>query len=155
LNTLTCVDLNFCHQVAAWFPDIFSNFHLVKNHKIAKNSTTTLASLSSLVLRLWKRLGGYPRVVQLKGTSSFTRVGSGFTCKQETRKDMLTSDEHSSLLQKNTKIQTKKFYNIYPKLVKYFFLWHSGRILASSSGGQGFVKIGESVYFWEREITIR
>ncbi len=34
---------NFCHQVAAWFPDLFSNFYLVKNHKIANNSTTTKA----------------------------------------------------------------------------------------------------------------
>jgi hypothetical protein len=30
-------------QVAAWFKDMFCNFHLVKNHKIAKNSTTTKA----------------------------------------------------------------------------------------------------------------
>jgi hypothetical protein len=29
--------------VAALFPDLFSNFYLVKNHKIAKNSTTTEA----------------------------------------------------------------------------------------------------------------
>jgi hypothetical protein len=29
--------------VAAWFPDMFCNFYLVKNHKIAKNSTTTKA----------------------------------------------------------------------------------------------------------------
>ncbi len=33
----------FCRQVAAWFPDMFSNFYLAKNHKIAKNSTTTKA----------------------------------------------------------------------------------------------------------------
>jgi hypothetical protein len=32
---------SFCHQVAAWFPDMFSNFYLVKNHKIAKKNTTT------------------------------------------------------------------------------------------------------------------
>ncbi len=32
---------SFRRQVAAWFPDIFCNFYLVKNHKIAKNSTTT------------------------------------------------------------------------------------------------------------------
>jgi hypothetical protein len=31
---------SFCRQVAAWFPDMFCNFYLVKNHKIAKNSTT-------------------------------------------------------------------------------------------------------------------
>jgi hypothetical protein len=29
--------------VAAWFPDTFCNFYLEKNHKIAKNSTTTKA----------------------------------------------------------------------------------------------------------------
>jgi hypothetical protein len=33
----------FCHQVAAWNPNMFSNFYLVKNHNIAKNSTTTKA----------------------------------------------------------------------------------------------------------------
>ncbi len=27
---------SFCHQVAAWFPDMFCNFYLVKNHKITK-----------------------------------------------------------------------------------------------------------------------
>ncbi len=31
----------FCHQVAAWGPDMFSNFYLVKSHKIAYNSATT------------------------------------------------------------------------------------------------------------------
>jgi len=31
----------FCHQVAAWVPDMFCNFYLGKNHKIANNSTTT------------------------------------------------------------------------------------------------------------------
>jgi hypothetical protein len=31
----------FCHQVAVWFADMFCNFYLVKNHEIAKNSTTT------------------------------------------------------------------------------------------------------------------
>jgi len=35
---------SFCHQAIAWFPDMFSNFYLVKNHKIVKkNSTTTKA----------------------------------------------------------------------------------------------------------------
>jgi hypothetical protein len=29
--------------VAAWFPDMLCNFYLVKNHKIAQNSTTTQA----------------------------------------------------------------------------------------------------------------
>jgi hypothetical protein len=29
--------------VAAWVPDMFCNFYLVKNYKIAKNSTTTKA----------------------------------------------------------------------------------------------------------------
>jgi hypothetical protein len=32
---------SFCHQVAEWFPEMFRNFYLMKNHKIAKNSTTT------------------------------------------------------------------------------------------------------------------
>jgi hypothetical protein len=34
---------SFCHQLAALFPDMFCKFYLVKNHKIAKNSTTTKA----------------------------------------------------------------------------------------------------------------
>jgi hypothetical protein len=33
----------FCHQVAALVPDMFCNFYLVKNHKIANNSATTEA----------------------------------------------------------------------------------------------------------------
>jgi hypothetical protein len=32
---------SFCHEVAAWFPDMFFYFYFVKNHKIAKNSTAT------------------------------------------------------------------------------------------------------------------
>jgi hypothetical protein len=32
-----------CHQVSSWFPDMFCNFYLVKNHKIAKTSMTTKA----------------------------------------------------------------------------------------------------------------
>jgi hypothetical protein len=35
--------VSFCCQVAAWFPDSFCYFYLVKNHQIAKNSTTTKA----------------------------------------------------------------------------------------------------------------
>jgi hypothetical protein len=35
--------VTFCPQVAAWVPDMFCNFYLGKNHKIAKNSTTTKA----------------------------------------------------------------------------------------------------------------
>ncbi len=31
----------FCRQVAAWVPDMFWNFYLVKNHKIANTTTTT------------------------------------------------------------------------------------------------------------------
>jgi hypothetical protein len=31
---------SFYHQVAAWIPDMFWIFYLVKNHKIANNSTT-------------------------------------------------------------------------------------------------------------------
>ncbi len=34
---------SFCCQVAAWFLDMFCNFYLVRNHKIAQNSTTTKA----------------------------------------------------------------------------------------------------------------
>ncbi len=34
---------SLCSQVAPLFPDIFLNFYLVKNLKIAKNSTTTKA----------------------------------------------------------------------------------------------------------------
>jgi hypothetical protein len=30
----------FCHQVAALVPDMFYNFYLVKNNKIANNSAT-------------------------------------------------------------------------------------------------------------------
>jgi len=35
---------SFCRQVAAWLPDMFCNFYLVKNHKMAKTSTTTKAT---------------------------------------------------------------------------------------------------------------
>jgi hypothetical protein len=34
---------SFCRQVAAWVPDMFCNFYLVKNLKIANNSATTVA----------------------------------------------------------------------------------------------------------------
>jgi hypothetical protein len=34
---------SFCCQVAAFFPDMFCGFYFLKNHKIAKNSTTTKA----------------------------------------------------------------------------------------------------------------
>ncbi len=34
---------SFCRQMAAWFPYMFCNFNLVKNHKIAKNSITAKA----------------------------------------------------------------------------------------------------------------
>jgi hypothetical protein len=34
---------SFCHQVAAWVPDMFCNFYIAKNHQITKNSTTTKA----------------------------------------------------------------------------------------------------------------
>ncbi len=30
-------------MLAAWFPDMFQKFYLVKHHKVAKNSTTTKA----------------------------------------------------------------------------------------------------------------
>jgi hypothetical protein len=35
---------SFRPHLAAWFPDMFCNFYLVKNHKIDKNSTTAKAS---------------------------------------------------------------------------------------------------------------
>ncbi len=34
---------SFCHQVTAWFPDIFRNFYSLENHKIVKNSATATA----------------------------------------------------------------------------------------------------------------
>ncbi len=34
---------SFCHQVAALVADMFCNFYLVNNHKIANNSATTEA----------------------------------------------------------------------------------------------------------------
>ena len=34
---------SFWHQVAAWFPNMFCDFNLVKNHKIDNNSATTEA----------------------------------------------------------------------------------------------------------------
>jgi hypothetical protein len=54
---------SFCRQVAAWFPVMFCNFCLVKNHKITNDSTTTkarekistdLESLSFFYVRLTK-----------------------------------------------------------------------------------------------------
>ncbi len=33
----------FCRQVAAWVPDIFSNFYFVKSYEIANNSATAEA----------------------------------------------------------------------------------------------------------------
>jgi hypothetical protein len=38
---------SFCHQLAALFPDMFCNFQLVKNHNIAKNSTTTKVKITT------------------------------------------------------------------------------------------------------------
>ncbi len=35
---------SFCHQVAAWVPDLFRNFYLVNNHTNENNSTTTIAT---------------------------------------------------------------------------------------------------------------
>jgi hypothetical protein len=32
---------SFCRKEAAWVPDMFCNFYLVKNNKIANNSATT------------------------------------------------------------------------------------------------------------------
>jgi hypothetical protein len=34
---------SYCQQVAALVPDMFCNFYIVKNHKMAKNSTTANA----------------------------------------------------------------------------------------------------------------
>ncbi len=33
----------FCHQLAAWVPDMFWNFYLLKNCKMVNNSATTEA----------------------------------------------------------------------------------------------------------------
>jgi hypothetical protein len=38
----------------AWFPDIFCNFYFVKNHKIAKNSTTT--KVTEKISSVWETL---------------------------------------------------------------------------------------------------
>ncbi len=35
--------VSFCHQLAAWVPNMFHNFYSVKNHKIANSSSTTKA----------------------------------------------------------------------------------------------------------------
>jgi hypothetical protein len=35
---------SYCHWVASREPNVFCNFYLVNNHKIAKNSTTTKAT---------------------------------------------------------------------------------------------------------------
>jgi hypothetical protein len=34
---------SFCYQLAAWIPNVFFNFLLVKKHNIANTSTTTEA----------------------------------------------------------------------------------------------------------------
>ncbi len=33
--------VRFCHQVAAWAPDRFGNFYIVKSYRNANNSVTT------------------------------------------------------------------------------------------------------------------
>jgi hypothetical protein len=58
--------------VAAGFPDMFCNFYLVENHKIAKNSTTTNATEKSTHL---ESLGLYFLnicLTKLKKQSNFT-----------------------------------------------------------------------------------
>jgi hypothetical protein len=45
---------SFCCQVAAWFQDMFGNFYLAKNHKIANNSRTTEAKKISANLEYSK-----------------------------------------------------------------------------------------------------
>ena len=49
---------SFCHQVAALVLDMFCNFYIVENHKIANNSTTTNArqkiSTALESLEFWK-----------------------------------------------------------------------------------------------------
>ncbi len=56
---------SFCHQVAAWVQDIFSNFYLVKNYKFANNSNTTKATeknkhifgiLGNFLMHVWLNL---------------------------------------------------------------------------------------------------
>jgi hypothetical protein len=40
---LSIIKLSIVILRAAWVPDMFHNFYLVKNHKIAKNSAATKA----------------------------------------------------------------------------------------------------------------
>jgi hypothetical protein len=71
---------SFCHQVAAWFTDMFCNFYSVKNHKIAKNSTTTKAkakiSTDLVSLEFYKKLPHISNVSQaiykMKAPNTFT-----------------------------------------------------------------------------------
>jgi hypothetical protein len=50
---------NFYCWVAAWFPDLFCNFYLVKNHKHVYNSATTEARKISTDLESLKFLGKF------------------------------------------------------------------------------------------------
>ncbi len=47
MQLIICIEgekaASFCHQVTALVRDMFCNFYLVKNHKIANNSATTEA----------------------------------------------------------------------------------------------------------------
>jgi hypothetical protein len=51
-------------QVATWVPDMFGNFYLVKNHKIAHNSTTTKAGEKN------KYMFGILRILEMFGVCS-------------------------------------------------------------------------------------
>jgi hypothetical protein len=43
INQLPDSAARFCCQVAAWVPDMFCNFYLVKSHNIVHNTTSTEA----------------------------------------------------------------------------------------------------------------
>ncbi len=42
------ISCQFFRQVAALFPDMFCNFYLVKNHKIAKKNSTTIKASTKI-----------------------------------------------------------------------------------------------------------
>ncbi len=58
----------YCHQLAAWVPDMFWNFYLLKSHSIANNSATTeareknkrtfgiLKSFRNVFMHVWQNL---------------------------------------------------------------------------------------------------
>jgi hypothetical protein len=55
----------------------------------------------------------------------FTQVGSGLTCKHQTRLDSLARDKHSSLIRKIVNYDRKKFYRIGPCMRPMLMKKHS------------------------------